>query len=230
MELPNEHRQDPTGLSAAAAARSSRPELASSIICGGCGTVIDASEPYPFRCPRSGDEGTTFCAECSTSAAFPLAHGNRAEPVRPLARLFHAYHLATANGMSDQAYVGLVRDLDDQVAKVDGQGFVVTPFAVAPELVRPLETSASDLGKRRDGQCLPARTRPGTCSGSSSISRWPGRLGMTEGPLAPLAIAELRQCRPGRRSRRGRRPEAAPGVRAHRRRARGAGPVAVARS
>ena len=30
--------------------------LASSIVCGGCGTVIADSEPYPFRCPRAGDD------------------------------------------------------------------------------------------------------------------------------------------------------------------------------
>ena len=57
MELPTEPSQDAQGLTAHAFSPSSSPELASSIVCGGCGSVIDASEPYPFRCPRSGDDG-----------------------------------------------------------------------------------------------------------------------------------------------------------------------------
>ena len=32
-------------------------QLASSMVCGGCGTVVGDLEPYPFRCPRAGDGG-----------------------------------------------------------------------------------------------------------------------------------------------------------------------------
>ena len=41
----------------------------------------------------------------------------------------HSYHRALAGGMSDAAFVELVRGLDSAVARVDGHGFSVTPLA-----------------------------------------------------------------------------------------------------
>ena len=46
--------------------------------------------------------------------------------------LFHAYHVARAAGWGDARYVGLVHELDDAVARVDGHGFRVTPLVRAP--------------------------------------------------------------------------------------------------
>ncbi len=40
----------------------------------------------------------------------------------------HSYHRALAGGMSDAAFVELVRRLDSAVARVDGHGFSVTPL------------------------------------------------------------------------------------------------------
>ena len=189
MELPNEPRQDAQGPVARAAPPSSPMELASSIICGGCGTVIDASEPYPFRCPRSGDDGDHVLRRVLDVSRLSFSL-DVSEP-NPFVRwrgLFHAYHLATARGMSDQAYVELVRELDDQVAKVDGHGFAVTPFAAAPNLAGPLETGAS----------IWVKDETGNVAGSHKARHMFGLLvhlevarvlGMTEGPLAPLAIA-----------------------------------------
>ena len=123
---------------------SSSSGLASSIVCGGCGSVIDASEPYPFRCPRSGDGGDHVLRRVLdvSRLTFPL---DASEP-NPFVRwrgLFHAYHLGTAHGMSDEAFVELVRDLDSEVARVDGHGFVVTPFTAAPVLADRLAVHPS---------------------------------------------------------------------------------------
>src|SRR5271166_720459 len=107
---------------------SGSPRLASSMVCGGCGTVVDAAEPYPFRCPRAGD-GADHVLRRELDLAvlqFPLGDPEP-NPFVHWRGLFHSYHLATAHGMADEAYVELVRGLDDQVAKVDGHGFVVTP-------------------------------------------------------------------------------------------------------
>jgi threonine synthase len=189
MELPTEPRQDAQGLTTHAFSPSSSPELASSIVCGGCGSVIDASEPYPFRCPRSGDDGDHVLRRVLdvSRLAFPL---DSSEP-NPFVRwrgLFHAYHLATAHGMRDQAYVDLVRDLDNEVARVDGHGFVVTPFTAAPALTDPLETRA----------CIWVKDETRNVAGSHKARHMFGLLihlevvrllGMTEGPLPPLAIA-----------------------------------------
>ena len=120
-----EPRQEPQG----AFPPSSSSGLASSIVCGGCGSVIDASEPFPFRCPRAGDGGDHVLRRVLDvgKLAFPLGDS---EP-NPFVRwrgLLHSYHLGTAHGISDRGFVELVRDLDREVARVDGHGFVVTPF------------------------------------------------------------------------------------------------------
>jgi len=48
--------------------------------------------------------------------------------------LLHAYEVARAAGLSDDAFTTLVRELDSRVADVDGRGFRVTPFARSNEL------------------------------------------------------------------------------------------------
>jgi threonine synthase len=158
-------------------------------VCGGCGSVIDASEPYPFRCPRSGDGGDHVLRRVLdvSRLTFPL---DASEP-NPFVRwrgLFHAYHLGTAHGMSDEAFVELVRDLDSEVARVDGHGFVVTPFTAAPVLADRLDIGAS----------IWVKDETGNVAGSHKARHLFGLLvhlevvrllGMTGGTLPPLAIA-----------------------------------------
>ena len=188
MEPTTEPRQQAGGPTADVSSSPS-PKLASSIVCGGCGSIIDAWEPYPFRCPRSGDGGDHVLRRVLDIGrlSFPLGDP---EP-NPFVRwrgLFHAYHLATANGMSDRAYVDLVRGLDDEVARVDGHGFVVTPFRAEPGLAAPLGTAAS----------IWVKDETGNVAGSHKARHMFGLLvhlevvrllGMTEGQLPPLAIA-----------------------------------------
>jgi threonine synthase len=50
----------------------------------------------------------------------------------------HSHHVATARGISDARYRGLVASLDDSVAAVDGHGFAVTPFSRSRELSESL--------------------------------------------------------------------------------------------
>jgi len=189
MEPSKEQRQETEGLTAPAFSPSSSAELASTIVCGGCGSVVDASEPYPFRCPHSGDGGDHVLRRVLdiSRLAFPLEDS---EP-NPFVRwrgLFHAYHLACARGMGDQDYVDLVRGLDKEVARVDGHGFVVTPFAPVPALAGPLETGAS----------IWVKDETGNVAGSHKARHMFGLLvhlevvrllGMTGGPPPPLAIA-----------------------------------------
>jgi threonine synthase len=164
-------------------------ELASQILCGGCGTVIDPAEPYPFRCPRTGDGGDHVLRRELDVARleFPL-EDPEPNPFLRWRRLFHSYHLAAAHGMADDAYVELVRELDDQVAKVDGHGFVVTAFEAATALSDRLATGAP----------IWVKDETGNVSGSHKARHLFGllvhlevvdRLGMTEGTPPPLAIA-----------------------------------------
>lgn len=98
--------------------------------CGGCGTPAPADEPYPFRCPRAGTDGGDHVMTAvldPSRVRFPT--GDDPNPFVRYRELSYAYALATSCGMDDTEYVDLVRALDRAVARVDGRGFVVTPFA-----------------------------------------------------------------------------------------------------
>ncbi|MHB1312068.1 MAG: PLP-dependent lyase/thiolase [Gemmatimonadaceae bacterium] len=107
------------------------------LTCAGCGwTAPDASTlRYPFRCPHAGTDDVDHVVTRILDPAFVTATGSdEPNPFIRHRQLFTAWHAARGIGVSDEAYVDLVRSLDEQVAAVDGRGFHVTPFAPA----RPL--------------------------------------------------------------------------------------------
>ncbi len=124
--------------------------LASALVCAGCGASPAQDEPYPFRCPNAGaDDDTDHVLRRLldfSAVDFPAADRGNAptNPYLHYRRLFHAYHLARAGGIDDDAYCALVARLDDEVAKVDGRGFLVSPFARADAL-------SEELGFAPDG-------------------------------------------------------------------------------
>jgi threonine synthase len=166
---------------------------ASRLSCAGCGwTAPDAAlAPYPFRCPNAGRDDTDHVVTRSLDLA-RVAFLRGADP-NPFVRhreLFHAYHVAVAHGMSDDAYVDLVRRLDEAVRTVDGHGFRVTPFE-----------RQDDLGERL-GCAVPGgvwvKDETGNVSGSHKARHLMGimtylevieRLGLAPGAPPPLAIA-----------------------------------------
>ena len=163
--------------------------LASSLVCGGCGTTVGALEPYPFRCPRSGDGGDHVLRRVLdlSRLEFPKDVGEQ-NPFIAWRSLLHAYHLASAQGMSDRVFVELVQRLDNEVAKVDGHGFARTPFKPSPSLADRLGTPAT----------VWVKDETGNVAGSHKARHLFGLLvhlevvrllGLTEGPLRPLAIA-----------------------------------------
>ncbi|MGE5692086.1 MAG: pyridoxal-phosphate dependent enzyme [Pseudomonadota bacterium] len=109
----------------------------SRLVCAGCGTVVAAGEPLPFRCPNAGapdDVDHVLRRELDLGrVAFPSAAGEP-NPFLRYRSLLHAFHVATAGGIGDDAFCDLVRDLDARVAAVDGNGFRETPFARAGAL------------------------------------------------------------------------------------------------
>jgi len=111
--------------------------LALRLTCAGCGwTAPDAGIlRYPFRCPNAGtddvDHVVTRRFDAGRIAAPP---GDEPNPFIHHRELMTAWHAARASGMTDAAYVNLVRTLDEKVAAVDGRGFQVTPFSSAPSL------------------------------------------------------------------------------------------------
>ncbi len=126
--------------------------LPSRLDCFGCGASPRPDDPYPFRCPNAGrgdDVDHVLRRTLGASARDGLAKalsGAEDLSASPFVRFrhgLHAYHLARDRGVSDEAFVALVRDLDERVAAVDGRGFAVTPFARSAELSDALGFSAA---------------------------------------------------------------------------------------
>lgn len=110
--------------------------LASTIVCGGCGWSPPAEEPYPFRCMNSGDGGDHVLRRRLDLSALELRVPDPEEPNPFVAyrHLLHSYHLAADGGIADAEYVDLVRGLDAGVERIDGRGFLVTPLTSQPLL------------------------------------------------------------------------------------------------
>jgi threonine synthase len=166
----------------------------SSMVCAGCGTVLPVDDPYPFRCPRAGsgddvDHVVTRILDARGLRWSELVDDDPNPFVR-YRRLFHSWHLADRRGMSDDAYVDLVRELDKEVAGVDGTGFEVTPLGLAEEL-------SARMGLTQDGEVW-VKDETENVSGSHKARHMMGllihlavveRLGLASGDARGLAIA-----------------------------------------
>jgi threonine synthase len=111
----------------------------SRLVCAGCGAVVEPDEPYPFLCPNAGtgDVDHVLRRELDLGAvSWPLDRDPN--PFVRYRGLLHAHAL----GLPDAAFVELVRRLDREIARVDGHGFVATPFARADALSERLGFSA----------------------------------------------------------------------------------------
>lgn len=166
--------------------------MTSRLRCAGCGLEARADAPYPFRCPRAGaDDGDHVMAVALDLAqvAFP-GHGDENPFVR-MRGLHHAWHLGQRHGVDDDAYVALVRALDERVAAVWGHGFSVTPYARCDAL-------AADLGLDPDRGGLWLKDETGNVAGSHKARHLMGlavhlevvaRAGLAPAAAPRLAIA-----------------------------------------
>ncbi|MCB0996760.1 MAG: pyridoxal-phosphate dependent enzyme [Acidimicrobiales bacterium] len=91
-------------------------------VCAAAGAIVDGC---PTRQAAAGQRGGAWL-DAPPGAAWV----ERDDPNPFVARreLLWSYHRALAAGWTDDAFVALVRRLDDAVAAVDGTGFVATPF------------------------------------------------------------------------------------------------------
>jgi len=162
----------------------------STIVCSGCGA--EATGIYPFRCPRA--TGSDDVDHVLTRVLNPEWTRFPADSDRnPFVRyrgLLHSYHVARAHGMPEDAYVSLVRTLDEAIARVDGHGFSETPFERDAALSRHL-----GFGERGG---VWVKDETGNVSGSHKGRHLAGimiylqvleRVGLVAPPLPPLAIA-----------------------------------------
>ena len=102
--------------------------------CAVCGATVDIAEPLPFRCPNSTTTDRHHVLRlCSRErSAHVGAHDVQESAGNPFVmydrRLAWAA-FAEAHGMTTPARHELVERLDAAIARVDGGGFRVTPFA-----------------------------------------------------------------------------------------------------
>jgi len=117
----------------------------STLQCAGCGWTAPPPEEerYPFRCARAGrGDGDHVVTRILDSSRVTLAPGDDPNPFIRYREMLHAWHLVRRRGLGDDAYVALVRELDDAIARVDGRGFRVTPFDRAAALSERLGFAA----------------------------------------------------------------------------------------
>ena len=151
-----------TGLADVGAARpvQPRPIFPITYHCVGCGFQPRAGQPVPLRCPaaRPDDDIDHVMTRVVDTTTLRFPTGSEPNPFIRYRTLFHAYHLARANGWTDDDYVALVERLDAAVAAIAGVGFRVTPFARQVDL-------GERLGFAHDGGVL-VKDETGNVSGS----------------------------------------------------------------
>lgn len=121
--------------------------IVSRLECTGCGFVVPAGEPAPFRCPngRAGDDIDHVLSRVLSAPHAPFPADGDPHPFVRYRRLLHAWHLAREQRFGDEEYVALIRELDEGLSKVAGRGLRVTPFREEPALAGRLGLGADAL-------------------------------------------------------------------------------------
>ncbi len=116
--------------------------------CAGCGAIVSDwhAAGLPFACPEAhpGDDIDHVVRPVSDSGC-PVPPEGDPNPFVLYRQLFASHGVAKDCGISDAAFVQLVRELDDAVARVDGHGFRVTPFSPARTLAESIGITTGEL-------------------------------------------------------------------------------------
>ena len=123
------------------------------ISCAGCGWPAPPGAETPFRCPRAArgdDVDHVLVRRLPANATWPTTA--EANPFLRYRTLLAAHGRAE----SDAAFVEVVERLDDAVAKVDGRGFVATPFAHNVDLGAWVKDETGNVGGSHKGRHLMA--------------------------------------------------------------------------
>ena len=108
-------------------------------VCHGCGAVVDIARRLPFACPNAGVAEDDIDHVLVLSAdGHGVAPGHEANPFLRYRGFLSPYRLARAARLPDDAWTGLVGDLDAALRAVDGHGFRVTPMTRQPALATAL--------------------------------------------------------------------------------------------
>ena len=111
-----------------------RPVTGTRLVCQGCGAAIGPNDA-PYQCPNTGRDGGNHVVGRILDPTVRFPSGS-SEP-NPFVRyrdLSYAHAIALAGGIDDDAFVGIVRQLDAAIAAAWGTGFRITPFGPNPAL------------------------------------------------------------------------------------------------
>ena len=116
------------------------PPLAATVACAGCGAPAPPGVAFPVRCAAAApdDDIDHVMTRHIDLGRVRFVASDDPNPFIRYRQLFRAWHVAAAEGWSDEQYVRVVRELDEAVAVVDGHGFRVTPFGRADRLSEEL--------------------------------------------------------------------------------------------
>src|SRR5262249_27133918 len=106
----------------------------STLACSGCGYQAAQDDPYPFRCPRAGDDDVDHVMTRVLSPGTVFPSGGEQNPFVRYLALMHSWHVALAHQIPASGHRRLVGSLDPSGAAVDGHGFTVTTFFRSAEL------------------------------------------------------------------------------------------------
>ena len=119
-----------------------RPPAVSSLGCAGCGAPAPPPEidSFAFRCAQAarGDRRYHIIARTLDTSRVDWPSDRAVNPFVRYRRLLHSWHVARAQGLSDEWFVDLVEHVSAQVATVDDRRFAVTPCASSEALATAL--------------------------------------------------------------------------------------------
>ena len=113
--------------------------------CAGCGATAAADRFGAFACPRRAELIDVDHVLTLPEPPGPWPDDGDVNPFVRYRRLLASHAIGQAHGLTDGAYIDLVRRLDDRVAEVDGGGFVVTPLGEEPALAEAVGLGDSTL-------------------------------------------------------------------------------------
>ncbi|MEM9745465.1 MAG: PLP-dependent lyase/thiolase [Actinomycetota bacterium] len=112
--------------------------------CAVSGAVVPIEAVDPWRSPRSTADDRRYVLLPIEALGAPSPARDDAHPFRRWEPRSAWAAAAAAHGMTDAARLALVSELDEAVARVDGSGFSITPFARSDALSESL--GFSDAG------------------------------------------------------------------------------------
>ncbi len=105
--------------------------------CAVCGKHVDVAEPLIWRCPNASADDPHHALQIVQRIA-PLRSTDDANPFVAFRPYLAWDSFAAAHGMTDEARIALIGQVDADISTVAGTGFHVTPFERAGQLSNAL--------------------------------------------------------------------------------------------